>query len=240
MPVVRIRDAEVRTRTLKRLPRVPPAGSLAAPGSTVQRATTSAFVAPSLRRAAGERPAVVFGVRSDWGGIVTLHVAPASASDVIAAFTSANVTTDLWEIGPKRAPALAVALTSLTRRRAFEVVHREPSGDLCLVADPSTALTGDLGVSLSADRHVTFYSPDRERLGAVLATLLSRRLALSSPLPSHRVADLVVPTTDTWLEARSEETERLQVLRLRDVDSGEETERFVRSRTIDWRAGFSW
>lgn len=206
----------------------------------MQRATTSAFVANSLRRAAGERPSVVFGARSDWGGITALHLAPASGADVLAAFHAAGVAADLWELGPKREPARPVTLSSLARRRALELVHGEPSQDACLVADPSAALTGDLGASLSSDRHVTFYSRDLERLGAVLATLLTRRLALSAPLPVLPITALVAPSEDTWLEARSEETERLQVLRFRDVDSGEEAERFVRSRTIDWRAGFSW
>lgn len=169
-----------------------------------------------------------------------MHVAPASGSDVVAAFRAAGLELDLWEIGPRREPARPVTLDGLTRRRALELVHQQPSQDACLVADPSAALSGALGASLSSDRHVTFYGRDIALLGAVLATVLTRRLALSSPLPVAPVAELVVPSEDTWFEARTEESERLQVVHFRDVDSGEDASRFVRSRTVGWRAGFSW
>ena len=206
----------------------------------MHRASTSAFVANSSRRQSGRRLTVVFGARSEWGGIIALHIAPVSGADVVAAFTAAGVEADLWEIGPRRGPAQRVELGALTRRRALELVQGEPSNDACLVADPAAAVTGALGAALSSDRHVTFYARDVAHLSAALATVLSRRLALNAPLPVAPMTSLVAPSEETWYEARSEETERLQVVHLRDVDTGTEAERFVRSRTVDWRAGFSW
>jgi hypothetical protein len=206
----------------------------------LQRATTSASIANSLQKSGRQQRSVIFGARGDWGGLCALHVAPMSGADLVAAFRAAGVETDLWELGPRRGAATAVSLPALTRRRALEVVHGHPASDGCLVADPSGMVAGDLAVSLSSDRHGTLYAKDPARLGRALVAVITRRLGLDGALPAGSFERLVVPTEGTWFDVRVEQTERLTVLHVYDVDAGEEIDRFVRSRTVGWRAGFSW